>query len=84
MSVTSSTHDSDLANKINEIIDYLEQHEQQNTETWTPHSQSTVADALYEQQKPCDKTCGQICTNGKDTYHEWNIREHGGCFCQKV
>lgn len=26
-------------------------------------------------------SCKSICTNGKDTYHEWNLREAGACYC---
>jgi len=26
-------------------------------------------------------SCQDICTNNKDTYHEWNMAHGGKCFC---
>lgn len=27
----------------------------------------------------CNSGCHQLCTNGKDTYHDWNVRYSNGC-----
>lgn len=27
-------------------------------------------------------SCNTLCTNGRDTYHEWNMRESGHCYCE--
>lgn len=32
--------------------------------------------------KHCPKNpCHALCTNGKDTYHEFNMRNYGACVC---
>lgn len=27
----------------------------------------------------CNSSCHQVCTNGKDTYHDWNTKYSTGC-----
>lgn len=27
----------------------------------------------------CQFSCHTICSNGKDTYHDYNVTQHGGC-----
>mgnify|MGYP001558960887 CR=1 FL=1 len=34
---------------------------------------------LFPHRRLFDFECHQVCTNGRDTYHQWNVRKNGWC-----
>ena len=36
----------------------------------------------YNKGREESSSCNTLCTNRKDTYHEWNMRNNKECYCK--